>query len=176
MLVKELIKAFLLLLCYVAANPALSRPGTLRYTLTDIVQVCGDGESILHAMQYSLIKRQRLLKESDVSGPETAAVRVVIARTVSREMVMLCVAQVSEAQRDLERKFRAWRSGASHMKETRKQHLTFFWLRTRTQHYTASRRAQSACLQVPLGTLRPLSGSYNWYIVHRVLTWTWRRV
>jgi rRNA maturation protein Nop10 len=82
MLVKELIKAFLLLLCYVAANPALSRPGTLRYTLTDIVQVCGDGESILHAMQYSLIKRQRLLKESDVSGPETAAVRVVIARTV----------------------------------------------------------------------------------------------
>jgi hypothetical protein len=66
----------IILLSYAGATAVPSRSGGLRYSLADIVQVCGDGESILHAMQYSLIKRQRNLKESGASAPETAAVRV----------------------------------------------------------------------------------------------------
>ena len=41
----------------------------LHYTAADVVRVCGDGEAILHSMQYSLIKQQRALK----ADPDNAA-------------------------------------------------------------------------------------------------------
>lgn len=40
--------------------------GSLAYASADILRVCGDGESLLHAMQYSLIKRQRVVKSDAV--------------------------------------------------------------------------------------------------------------
>ncbi len=74
--------AWMVCIDHVAAVPSSGVGGRLAYTPADILRVCGDGESLLHAMQYSIVKRQRTVKDGS-SVPDEVVEVTKHARPVS---------------------------------------------------------------------------------------------
>lgn len=100
-------------------SPPMGRQSTISLSFkdADIVRACGDGESILHSMQYSLIKRQRSLA-SEGTGDDMQ--KVCVGASPDRALVTraprVILPQVSLLQKDIEAAFRSWRSGATFMR------------------------------------------------------------
>lgn len=69
----HLLLQLLVVVAIIAAQAVASEP--LRYSGADVVRVCGDGESLLHSMQYAMIKQQRALKDDPNGAAQMQKVR-----------------------------------------------------------------------------------------------------